>query len=173
MQFTINCPLEDGLLPSHEKRGVDQTAFRYVLAVVAVGAAFLLRQVLVSRYGLNLPALVFIFPVIMAGSLLCGLWPGLLATAFAAVLTDMWVFPHTGLFGITRAADAATLIIFCCMGAFMSVVAERYRRNQRRLAGFERVEALREHKEQLDQLTEYHSLAVEAANLGAWDRVIA
>jgi len=123
----------------------------------------------VRHFGLELPAFFLFYPTVMLVALLCGLWPGLLATALAAALADYWIFQPAGTFRISRTSDAIVLSIFLGMGVFMSVVAERYRRHERRLAAFQREQALRETQEQLREVSEYRWLALEAANLGAWE----
>jgi len=152
-----------------EKRGLDRPTLRLALAVVAVAAAFLLRQTLARHFGLELPVFFLFYPTVMLVALLCGLWPGLLATALAATLAGYWILQPAGNFRIARTSDAIVLAIFVGMGIVMSVVAERYRRYERRLAAFEREQVLRETQEQLQEVSEYRWLALEAANLGAWE----
>jgi diguanylate cyclase (GGDEF)-like protein/PAS domain S-box-containing protein len=125
-----------------EMRGLNRPTLRFALAVVAVIAAFLLRQTLVLRFGIELPVFIIFYPAVMLVALLCGLWPGLLATALAAALADYWIIPPAGKFRIARTSDAIALVIFVGMGVLMSLVAERYRRNLGRMAAFEKEQAL-------------------------------
>jgi PAS domain S-box-containing protein len=55
------------------------------------------------------------------------------------------------------------------MGVFMSLVAEHFRRNQLKVAAYERVLALRESEEKLQEMSEHRRLALDAAGLGVWD----
>jgi diguanylate cyclase (GGDEF)-like protein/PAS domain S-box-containing protein len=128
-----------------------------------------LRQTLVQHFGLELPVFFLFYPTVMLVALFCGLWPGLLATALSAALADFWIFEPVGSATIARTSDVVVLFFFVGMGIFMSVVAERYRRHERRFAALEREQALRETQERLSEVSEYQGLALEAANLGAWD----
>jgi len=152
-----------------EKRGVHRPMLRLALAAAGVMAAFVLRQNLVRHFGLELPVFFLFYPTVMLVAFLCGLWPGLLATALSASLADYWMVQPVGSFRVARTSDAIVLVSFVGMGVFMSVVAERYRRYQSRLAAFGREKALQEAQERLREISEYRWLALEAANLGAWE----
>ena len=76
------------------------------------------------------PFLTF-YPAVMLVALAAGVWPGLLATAVAALLAGYWLIPPVGL-DFERPADAADVAFFTLMGVSMSVVAELYRRNRRK-----------------------------------------
>jgi PAS domain S-box-containing protein len=132
-----------------ENRFFARAYIRYSIAVAAVVAAFLLHLALVQFLGHTLPPFILVFPTIMVVSLLCGAYPGLAATVVAALLADYWLMPPIGSFAIKSAADAIALALFFGMGAFMSVVAERYHRNQQRIAAYKKELALRESQEEL------------------------
>ena len=146
-----------------------RSALRIALTTISALAALLVRLALVQRFGIELPAFMTFYPVIMVVALLFGLWLGLLATVLSAVLAAIWVFPPSGQFRVASTSDIVALALFLCLGVFMSLVAERYRRNQLRITAFEKDLALRETREQLQQVKEYHRLALEAAELGAWE----
>jgi PAS domain S-box-containing protein len=146
-------------------RGFDSPALRLALAAVAAILVFLLRQMLVLRYGFDLPTFITLFPTIMAVSLFLGMWPGLLATALGALLTDLWVFAPVGSLSLQRISDVLALAIFLVTGTLMSLAAERYRRNLRTITAFEQVEELRAHKEKIAEIEECNRLALETANL--------
>ena len=131
--------------------------FRIALGTVAVIAAFLIRQVMVVHYGIELPPFITFYPTIMVVALLFGLWQGLFATVLGAALAEYWIFPPVGQFTILRTSDAIALALFVAMGIFMSVVAEGYRRSQGRIAAFTREESLRKSVEQSE--TRYRLLA--------------
>ena len=105
---------------------------------VAVAGAFFFRQLLVVHYGIQLPAFVTFYPVIMVTALAFGAWAGVIATALSALLADLLIFPPVGSLLVERTGDAIALVIFSAMGVFMSAVAERYRINQKRLAALDR-----------------------------------
>jgi diguanylate cyclase (GGDEF)-like protein/PAS domain S-box-containing protein len=125
-----------------EKRGLDRRTGRFGLAVVAVIAAFLLRQTLVLRFGIELPVFILFYPAVMLVAVRCGLWPGLVATALSAALGDYWMIPPTGSFRIASTSDAIVVALFSGMGVLMSLVAERYRLNLQRVAALEKEQAL-------------------------------
>jgi PAS domain S-box-containing protein len=155
----------DDPLPTPKMRGFDRPALRLALAAIAVIFVFLLRQMLVLRYGFDLPEFITLFPTIMAVSLFLGLWSGLLATALGALLTDIWVFAPIGNLLLDRVSDILALAIFIVTGILMSLAAERYRRNLCTIAAFKQAETLRAHKEKIAELEEGNRLALEATNL--------
>ena len=108
---------------------------RYVAAVAAVGAGFLLRLGLTALVGPDLATYVTFYPAVMLSALLGGLGPGLLATIAAALGVDYFILPPHEAFGITTLSDAVGLAFFTGMGVFMSVVAELYRRARQKAAG--------------------------------------
>ncbi len=152
-----------------EKSILTRPYVRYSIAVIAVVAALLLRLAIERCIGGELPLFITFYPTVMVVALLSGLWPGLLATVLAALLADYFVIPPHGRFAIASTADAVALAFFAAMGVFMSLVAEAYRRNQWQIAAYKREQDLRESQQKLQQLSEYHRLALEAADLGVWD----
>ncbi len=152
-----------------EKSILARPYVRYSIAAIAVVAAFLLRWAILRYLGGELPYFTTFYPVILAIALLSGLWPGLMATALATLLANYLIIPPHGSFTLLSVSDAVALALFFGMGIFISVVAEAYRRSQRHIAAYKREQALRETREQLQQVSEHHRLALEAASLGAWD----
>ena len=139
---------------------IPQLATRYGLAILAVAAAFGLRIVLIACVGGELPTYILFYPAVMAVALLAGLGPGLLATVSAGLITGYWILPPVGQFSINTPADRLGLALFTCMGVFMSVVADLYRRRRSKAAAYDRELALRElqrEKEFLADLLEYAS----------------
>jgi PAS domain S-box-containing protein len=135
-------------------------AMRYGLAILTVLAAFGLRAVLNAWVGAELPAFILFYPAVMAVALLAGLGPGLLATVSAGLVAWYWILPPVGKFAIDSPVDRLTLAIFAGMGAFMSVVADLYRRRRSKAAVYDREVALREiqqEKEFLANLLEHAS----------------
>ncbi len=152
-----------------EKSTFSRVFVCYSVAVVAPFAALLLYLALVQLLGHELPTFILFYPAVMLVAVFCGLWPGVLATALAAALADYWIMPPRGSFTIANAADAVALALFCLMGVCMSLLAGSYRRKQRQLAAFQTAQAVREKNGKLQQVTQHHGLALEAAQLGAWD----
>jgi len=101
---------------------------RYGFAVAMVFGGFLLRRVLTAYVGPGWPTYITFYPAIMVVATVAGFWPGVVATALAALVVDYWILPPIGSFGIESFTDAAGLALFSGMGVFMSLVAEFYRR---------------------------------------------
>ena len=140
---------------------------RFSVAVVAVLAAVLLRRALELCIGASLPPFVTFYPVVIVVALLSGLWPGLLATVLATLVSAHWTFPLRGNFA-SGLSDAVALALYFIGGVFICEIVECSRSDERQVASFKR-ERARETEERLRHVSEYHSLAVEAAELGAWD----
>jgi PAS domain S-box-containing protein len=117
---------------------------QYVLAVAAIVLAFLLREAMAHQFAVELPPFITFYPAVMVVAMLAGFWPGLLATAVASLLVGYWIFPPRGHFALARTSDTTALAFFFGMGVFMSVVAERYRRDRRRIAAHEKDQAVQE-----------------------------
>jgi diguanylate cyclase (GGDEF)-like protein/PAS domain S-box-containing protein len=75
-----------------------------------------------------------------------------LATLLAAALADYWAFPPAGQLKIAHTSDAVVLPLFVAIGVGMSLVAERYRRFQRRALVFERQQELQRTEERYRKL---------------------
>jgi PAS domain S-box-containing protein len=120
---------------------------RYVSALLAVAAAFLLRAGLTQLGGGNLPTYITFYPAVMLSALLGGVGPGLLATLVAALGADYFLLTPVGSFAVESLADAVGLAFFTGMGVFMSVVAELYRRARQQAAESEAAAYLRDHLE--------------------------
>ena len=101
-------------------------AGRYATALLAVGIALLIYWGLVRTVG-PMPTFITFYPAAMLVALLCGLGPGLLASALASLVVAYAVLPPPG-FAVHSAADIASLIVFFVVCASFSAVAARYRR---------------------------------------------
>ena len=144
---------------------------RFATAVIVVGASFLLQEVMVHHIGPGLPLFITFYPAIMLVAILAGLWPGLLATALAALGVDYLILPPVGHFAIARTSDAVALAFFAAMSVFMSLVAEHYRRSQRSFAAYKVEQAMRRSADEARHASEYRQLAFDAAGLGTWEFV--
>jgi PAS domain S-box-containing protein len=127
-----------------EENKFDRRWFRIAFAAVVVAAAFLLMRLLERRVGIGLPPFITFLPAVMIVAMFFGFRAGLFATSLSVLLADYWIFPPVGQMKIARASDAISLVVFACMGIFVSVVAGRYRRYQRRVAALEKERALQE-----------------------------
>jgi len=130
---------------------------RYVVAVLAVGLACLLRLALTDAAGVRLPYATF-FPAVMVAAMLGGLGPGLLATGLSALLVEIWFSPSAGS-SFPDAVDHIGMAIFLSVGVFMSVIADLYQRVSAKVTGLER-----ERGDHLQNLIAARTLDLEAAN---------
>ena len=119
---------------------------RYIIAVAAVALALVWRLAMVSALHAELPAYITFYPAVMLVAMLAGQWAGLVATALSALVVDYWILPPVGQFAIEKPADVVGLALFCLMGVFMSVLAERYGRSRERAAAAEKELALQRSK---------------------------
>jgi signal transduction histidine kinase len=112
---------------------LDRFWVRYGITIGSIGAAFLLRHVLVSYVGSGFPTYVTFYPAVMLIAMVFGLWAGLVATAMVALLASYWILPPQGQFAIENLSDVVGLCLFSVMCVFLSVVAEVYRRSRQRV----------------------------------------
>jgi PAS domain S-box-containing protein len=138
-----------------EKQGLANISLRLAVSCLVVTAGFLLRQLAVYRFGIELPPFITLFPSVMVAALLGGLWPGLVATAFSALLVDYFVFPPTGHFAISNTSQALSVLVFVAMGVLISVFTERYHHSERRVVILTAERAEREAGERLEQVVSH------------------
>jgi signal transduction histidine kinase/CheY-like chemotaxis protein len=117
------------------KAALDRPLVRYAMAVVVVAASFLLRYFLVLGLGLALPPFTTFYPAILIVAVLAGMWPGLLATALAALAADYFFLPPYG-FGVANISDDVALVLFAAMGILTCLLAEGYRRSLLSIAAY-------------------------------------
>jgi PAS domain S-box-containing protein len=145
---------------------IDTPALRIAYAIIAVAAAFLLRQILVVHFALALPPFITFYPVVMVVALLAGFRVGLLATLLSALLADFWIFPPVGRLPIASVPKFISVAVFIALCVLTSAVAERYRRSEARLAALEKEQELRGIKTQLQQVSDYQRLLIAALDEG-------
>ncbi len=120
----------------------------YALALLAVAAGLGLRLGLTAQVGPGLPTYITFYPAVMIVALMGGFGPGLAATIATALVVDFWILPPAGVFAFERPVDLVGLVLFVVMGAFMSVVAESYRRGREKTAAHEKEMAVLESQKQ-------------------------
>jgi PAS domain S-box-containing protein len=101
--------------------------------VIAVLLALLLRVALTEQ-SLILPTYVTFYPVVFLAAVMGGMWAGILATTWSALLTDYFLLAPVGQFTVHSTSDIVALAIFCVSGVSVSVVTELYRRNREKKA---------------------------------------
>ena len=137
-----------------------QLVLHYTAAVIIVGVGLGMRLAITGWVGPGLPTYVTFYPWIMVVAMLGGLGPGLVAIALTAMVVDYWVLPLFGQFTIASPVERLGLILFIIFSVFISVVAEYYRRYQRKATAYDRdvsirenYKALRQNEEQLQART--------------------
>jgi PAS domain S-box-containing protein len=115
-------------IPSHPER---PAALRYGFAVLAVGAAVLVRLPLHGLFSGGVPFLFFV-PAIMAAGWYGGLGPGLLATGLSSAIALYFLFPPLNSFRLSSLSSAVQLCVFAAIGVFISLLNEGLHRARRR-----------------------------------------
>jgi diguanylate cyclase (GGDEF)-like protein/PAS domain S-box-containing protein len=117
-------------------------ALRLTLAAAITMAAFLLRQGLQQRFGIILPPYITFYPTVMAIALFFGLWPGILATLSATLITDYWILQPVHSLSIASTSDSVALAMFFFICVAICVVCERTRSFRLRLNALRQADAL-------------------------------
>jgi PAS domain S-box-containing protein len=140
-----------------------------VIAALIVVAAFALRRLMVFCVGAELPPFVTFYPSIMIAALLCGFWPGVLATGLSSLLAHyLLLSPFRQVVAIGYPSDVVALASFASMGIFMSWVGERYRRKQAEVAAYKEEQALREGEKQVRKSEEQFEILANAIPQLCW-----
>lgn len=126
------------------KRWLESRHLRFAFSVAVVLMAFLVRRFAVILLGAELPPFITFYPAVMIVAMCAGLRSGLMVTFLTAAITEYWILPPAGSLKIEHPSDAIALAIFCAMGVFVSLLAERYRRYQQQVAAFDKEKELRE-----------------------------
>jgi PAS domain S-box-containing protein len=152
-------------------QALGEPRYRYGVAIAIVLAAAALRLALFQSLGTRSPFITF-FPAVMLAALYGGFRAGLLATLLSALAVDYFWLGPVGL-TLGDSADWLAMIFFVVSCAMISGITSAMHRAQARAANAEAearlaaerarsAEALRESEERL-------RLALDAANLAAWD----
>jgi PAS domain S-box-containing protein len=104
----------------------------YAAALIAVGAAFFVRQGLVWLVGLQLPPYITFYPMVMLVALTAGFGPGILSTVTAALLAQYRILPPKYESGIQSAPDIFGLSLFIGMAVLICATVELIRITRRR-----------------------------------------
>lgn len=136
---------------------------RYAVALLAAGAAALLRISLTAWVGAGLPTYITFYPAVMLVGLLVGLGPGLLATVAAGLTAGCFFLPHAG-FGLEKPVDSIGLIFFLSMGGCLSLAAEALRRARHKAGVYDQEQALQETRRQDGELLQRLNRTLNALN---------
>lgn len=139
-----------------ENRGFKYGLMRYGLAVVFIAVGLLIRFALEALVGTGLPTYITFYPFLMLAALLGGFGPGLVATILTMLVVHLYIFPPFGQFtlSVPSRVDLAGLILFGFMGLFISLVAELFRRNNKKAAAYDREQALLESRKEKEFLAD-------------------
>ncbi len=136
---------------------------RYFAGVAAAILAFVLREVLSLAVGPDFPEYLVFYPTVMIVALLTGFWPALFTIATIAVMiVVLWVIPMHDPILTLRISNFIGLGLFIGVCAFLSMVAELYRRNRLKAAAYDKEQALRESQAALRQQAELLKLSFDA-----------
>jgi two-component sensor histidine kinase len=105
---------------------------QYLLVTTSVVLALLLRELLVLIFGINLFALLFLPPVIIAG-LAFGLVPGIFAAALATFVAYVPLHSNFNQFFPSSADMLLNGIVIACVNLFVAVVGASHWNNRKRL----------------------------------------
>ncbi len=105
---------------------------RYAFAVVALLSALLLRELLVFTTGMNLLAALFLAAVMVTG-LVCGLLPGLFATALATFVLFIHLAGGNDVYFPSSPSMAANVAVMTGLNAFLAVIAASHRGHRKRI----------------------------------------
>jgi PAS domain S-box-containing protein len=136
------------LLPALRKQPLLWGVLRYAFAVAVVAAGFGFRASVTAWIGPGLPTFVTFYPAVMVAAVLGGFGPGILATLATVLLVDYWILPPVGQFTVSSPVDRVGLVIFSCMGLFVSTVADLYRRSREKAVAYDQDLALRETRQE-------------------------
>ena len=139
---------------------------RYTVAFFVVVLAMLSRFGLDGLVSEQLPPFLTFYPAVMIAAILGGLWPGVLATLTSTFVVDLWLIKPYGSLRTSNATDTVSLIFFCCTGVFLSLFAERYHRDRRRIAELDREAALHSTREALRESQDRIRAIFEAVEEG-------
>jgi PAS domain S-box-containing protein len=145
---------ENLFLASFHRQTPLTIGMRYGLALGLTVLSLASHLALTAGVGPGLPTYITFYPAVMVAALLGGLGPGLAATATSLFVVTMWVVPPLGQLAVESPVDRLGLAIFGCLGAFMSLFADLYRRDRQRVAAYERELVLRESQARLAAFAE-------------------
>jgi PAS domain S-box-containing protein len=105
----------------------NQTALRYVLAVLVAIAALLLRKALIPLLGDHNPYHVAWLAVVFS-AWYCGFWQSLLAVLIETVGAWFWLLPPYGTWRVANRSDIYGLLGFFFFGCILSLLGESFQR---------------------------------------------
>ena len=108
-------------------KGLD-SAIRYALALVAVGAAAVLMAWLL-QWG-PMPTYITFYPAVLLVAIVLGGGPGVFATLLSVLATAYWFVEPYGSFEIHGTNNMISMALFTITNLVLCVIAERLRRSR-------------------------------------------
>ncbi len=149
-------------------------AERYVVAILLVLAAIVLRLAFLQGLGMGYAFITF-YPAVILAALYGGLRAGMLANLLSAAAADYFWMEPTGFLSIARSIDWVAMAVFVTSCTLMSWVAEKQRQSNDRLTRMKETQ----HRELESQIAERTALlceseerlaaALRAGKLGVYD----
>ena len=99
---------------------------RHGAAPLFVLVALVLRELLSLRFG-DLPPFLTLYPAVVFATLLCGLWPGVVAVALS-VIASVWILPPHGHWRVEGANNILALVWFGALALAMTAIVGLYLR---------------------------------------------
>ena len=110
--------------PGQAPAAIRAWLFAYGIAVVSTGATVLVLQALGPAGALNLPVIIFVFPIILS-AYVGGLGPGLLSTLLSTAASVYILLPPAYSWRIANPIDNAKWISLCGAGTLISFLMAR------------------------------------------------
>jgi signal transduction histidine kinase len=120
------------LLRFSEKKIWRHPFSRYAVALIAAGAALLLRSALTPLLGTTNPYHTVWLGVVFC-AWFCGVGPSILATLFMLVGVWYWFLPYYGSFALESPTEIFSLVGFSIFASVIISIGERARRTQAKL----------------------------------------
>jgi PAS domain S-box-containing protein len=131
-------------------RFIKGVAARQLAAMITVGFAYLLRELLVRRHG-GYPPFITFYPAVLLVAVLGDIWTVILTTVLSGLVVAFWVFPESGYFSIRNPVETTSFAIFCFSGIMISLIAEISQRSRVRLAAYRLDEAVRRERAKAEE----------------------
>jgi PAS domain S-box-containing protein len=128
------------------------SAWRYAFASVAVLSGFGLRLSFTNWFGPGLPTFVIFYPAIILVALISGFGPALLATILSVLVTIIWLFEPIGLPEVDSPVQRAGLVLYFATGVCLSYIIKLYQNNRQKAADYDRDQALRASRQEIEFL---------------------
>jgi two-component system sensor histidine kinase UhpB len=109
---------------------------RSIMVVLAVAAAFFIRDLLARGHPEFAPFITY-YPVVLLAALIDGMWAGVLGTILSACVAEIWSIAPKGQWFVDDFSDLTAVALFTLFGISLSIVIELFHRNRERLAQYE------------------------------------